>query len=83
VADNAGVQTARLGVETGVFPLFEVEDGVKYTMSSGTKNKPVEEYLKVQKRYHHLSDEDIAAIQADVDEEWGRLTGRASASRPG
>jgi len=83
VADNAAVQTARLGVETGVFPLFEVEDGVKYTMSSGKKNKPVEEYLKVQKRYRHLSDEDIAAIQADVDEEWGRLTSRASASRPG
>ncbi len=80
VADNAAVQTARLGVETGVFPLFEVEDGLKYKMSVETKNRPVEEYLKIQKRYRHLSAEDIETIQADVDEEWERLIGRASAT---
>ena len=77
VADDAAVQTARLGVETGVFPLFEVEDGLKYTMSVDAKTRPVEEYLKLQKRYRHLKPEDIEHLQADVDEEWQRLLRRA------
>ncbi|HJN24735.1 MAG TPA: thiamine pyrophosphate-dependent enzyme [Rhodospirillales bacterium] len=82
VADDAAVQTARLGVETGVFPLFEVEDGLKYTMSVDAKTRPVEEYLKLQKRYRHLKPEDIEHLQADVDQEWDRLLRRASATDP-
>jgi len=78
VADDAAVKTARLAVETGVFPLFEVEDGINYTMSDNTKNKPVEEYLKIQKRYRHLSAEDVKVIQADVDQEWERLQRRTT-----
>ncbi len=82
VADNAAVKTARLAVDTGVFPLFEVEDGINYTMSKSTKSKPVEDYLKVQKRYRHLTPQDIELIQADVDLEWERLLDRASATGP-
>lgn len=79
VQDNSAVQVARLAVETGVFPLFEVEDGLKYTLSVDTKTRAVADYLKQQKRYRHLSDDDIAALQADVDEEWERLLSKASA----
>ena len=82
VADNAAVQTARMGVETGVFPLFEVEDGINYIMSKSTKSRPVEEYLKLQKRYRHVTQEDIEVIQNDVDQEWERLLGRVSSTGP-
>ncbi len=77
VADNAAVKTARLAVESGVFPLFEVEGGLTYTMTKATKTQPINDYLSLQKRYRHLNDEQIAQIQQDVDEDWQRLTTRA------
>ncbi|MCV0427987.1 MAG: pyruvate ferredoxin oxidoreductase [Roseibium sp.] len=74
VADNAAVKTARLGVESGVFPLFEIEDGVRYTMTVDQKNQPIDAYLAEQKRYRHLSDDARNKLQAEVDETWARLT---------
>lgn len=73
IADNSAVKTARMAVESGTFPLFEVEDGLTYKMSSTIKNQPINDYLALQKRYRHLSDTDIAELQKDVDEEWDRL----------
>jgi pyruvate ferredoxin oxidoreductase beta subunit len=67
------VQTARLVVQTKIFPLYEVIDG-KYRLSRKIKKpKPVTEYLKLQRRFRHLSEEDIALIQERVDREYDRL----------
>ena len=79
LADDAGVKVARMAVDSGVFPLFEVEDGLNYTLSSDARSQSVDGYLKVQKRYRHLGAEEIAGIQADVDQEWERLQRRVSA----
>ena len=47
---------ARLAVETGVFPLYEVENG-EYKMSlEPAKLRPVKDYLKSQGRFRHLSE---------------------------
>jgi pyruvate ferredoxin oxidoreductase beta subunit len=65
--------TARLAVQTKVFPLYEVIDG-KYVMSRKiTKPKPVSEYFDIQRRFRHLTDSDIAYIQQRVDEEYAKL----------
>ncbi|MCP4471950.1 MAG: pyruvate synthase subunit beta [Gammaproteobacteria bacterium] len=77
VADDAAVKTARMAVDSGVFPLYEVEDGVDYTMTINTRNQAVNAYLKQQKRFRHLSDADISDIQADVDWGWEYLLDRA------
>ncbi|NOX40596.1 MAG: pyruvate synthase subunit beta [Alphaproteobacteria bacterium] len=78
VADDSAVKTARLAVEAGVFPLFEVIDGLIYKMSSSDKTRPVDAYLQQQKRFRHLKPEDIAGFQTDIDQEWERLELRAS-----
>lgn len=80
VADNAGIKVTRLAVDSGVFPLYEVEDGVKYTLNHTQKSMPVNEYLSQQKRYKHLSEQDIAEIQSGIDKEWARLEKRTQAS---
>ena len=67
------VQTARLVVQTKIFPLYEVIDG-KYRLSRKIKKpKPVTEYFKLQRRFRHLTEEDIALIQERVDREYDRL----------
>ena len=67
------VQTGRLVVQTKIFPLYEVIDG-KYRLSRKIKKpKPVTEYFKLQRRFRHLTEEDIAFIQERVDREYDRL----------
>jgi len=66
------INIARLAVETCIFPLYEVENG-KYTVSRKPKKKPVKEYLEVQGRFKHLTDEIIGQIQARVDKTWEKL----------
>lgn len=78
--DDAAIATARLAVDTGVFPLYEVEDGQRYTLNQTTKTRPVKDYLMTQKRYGHLSAEDLDEIQLMVDRNWARLVERAAAS---
>lgn len=67
------LELPRLAVETCVFPLYEIENGV-YSISKKPKQKlPVTEYLKVQGRFRHLTDQQIQYIQDHVDETWDLL----------
>ena len=76
LAEDMGVTSARLAVETGMFPLYEVENGAKYTLNWKSKDKPVNDYLTMQKRYRHLSQAQLDEIQAAVDADWARLQGK-------
>jgi pyruvate/2-oxoacid:ferredoxin oxidoreductase beta subunit len=75
--ESFSVKVGRLGVRTGVFPLYEVEHGEKYTINLLTENVPVEEYLKLQGRFIHLKEAEIQWIQENVDKELERLKRRA------
>lgn len=67
------IKVARLATETNVFPLYEVENGV-YTINRKFSNpKPVVEYLKLQGRFYHLTEEEVQFIQSQVDQSWERL----------
>jgi pyruvate/2-oxoacid:ferredoxin oxidoreductase beta subunit len=77
VPSDMTVQLSRLAVKTNVFPLYEVEQGREYTLNH-TGNLPVEDYLKGQGRFAHLTDEDIQTIQATVDGDWELLVRKAT-----
>jgi pyruvate ferredoxin oxidoreductase beta subunit len=67
------IEMGRLAVRTGIFPLYEIENG-KLTLNVDTPQlKPVEDYLKAQGRFRHLSPEDIKQIQEDVTAEYAAL----------
>jgi len=69
-----------LAVETNVFPLYEVEDGKRYTINHEPRCLPVQEYLLKQGRFRHLKEDQIRQVQMDVDEEWEKLKRRADYS---
>ena len=71
--DKFGPKTSRLAVESGVFPLYEVENGETYTLNHGPSGVPVSEYTAIQKRYRHLTQSDNDALQGEVDRNWVRL----------
>lgn len=72
VPSEMSVKIARLAVQTNIFPLYEVKEGVKYTLNY-KGNRQVEEYLKVQGRFKHLKDNDFEQIQNMVNEDWQLL----------
>jgi len=76
-----GIEIGKLAVQTGVFPLYEVENG-KYKLSMKVANrKPVQDYLKPQGRFRHLSEDDIKTIQERTDEEYEKLMKLVEESR--
>jgi len=67
------IRMGRLAVETGIFPLFEVEEG-KYKLSFDVpQRRPITDYYKLQGRFRHLSEETITEIQQRVDKEYAKL----------
>lgn len=78
VKDNEGVKVSRLAVDTGLWPLYEVEYGTKYTINRGPQGIPVAEYFKLQSRYKHLTPEMIEELQRETDYAWELLQARAS-----
>lgn len=67
------IKAGRLAVETGIFPLYEVENGrYKFTVEVGIL-RPVSDYLKIQGRFRHLDEGMIGKIQKRVKEEYERL----------
>ena len=53
-ASNETIHIARLAKECGLFPVFEAEYGTVTAVSKIRRPVPVEEYLKLQKRFAHL-----------------------------
>jgi len=69
---NMTMEIARLGVNSGLVPLFEMEDGRVIKVQKIKKRIPVTDYLKPQKRFRHLfaaeCQAEIERLQAIADE---------------
>ncbi len=75
------IRIGRLAVETGIFPLYEVEDG-KYRLNFDfPKLRPVTDYMKLQGRFRHLSEDIIKKIQQRVSADYAELKEKASVGK--
>ena len=76
------IKVAREAVLTGMWILYEWENGVfrltgpSKTLLDRRRRRPVEEYLKLQGRFRHLTREEVKRIQEQVDESWRRIEER-------
>jgi pyruvate ferredoxin oxidoreductase beta subunit len=67
------VEIGRLAIKCGLWHLSEYENG-KVVINMAAKNpEPVEQYLKSQRRFRHLSEEEVAMIQQVRDQELKNL----------
>jgi len=70
------VEMSRLAVETGAWVLYEMINGEMHftgyskRLLAGKERKPVEEWLKMQGRFRHLTEEDIKKIKEGIDAKW-------------
>ena len=77
IPSEKSISIARLAVQSNMFPLYEVENGVDYTLNY-QGNVEVDAYLKAQGRFRHLNEEETGLIQAMVDEDWDLLMQKVS-----
>ncbi len=74
---DLSIKLGRLAVETGVFPLYEIEAG-RYRLSIDfPKLRPLKEYIKLQGRFRHLPDAMVAEIERQNHQEYEQLKERA------
>ena len=70
-ASSHTVRIARLAAESGLFPVFEAERGEVTGVKKIRRQVPVEEYLRLQRRYAHLfkprRDDILDRLQAAAD----------------
>lgn len=72
IPTNETIALSRLAVQTGVYPLYEIEKGI-LKLSMDIKSKPISEYLQRQGRFKYLTEEEIKKIQAHVDSEYEKI----------
>ena len=76
------IEIGRLAVQTGFWPLYEVING-EFILSKdskrfvdSTKRKPIEEYLKIQKRFRTISDSQIKEYKRYINDQWEMIKER-------
>lgn len=73
----------KAAADTCFWPMYEVENGEKWTLTYEPKKKlPIEDFLKLQGRFRHLlepgKEGQVAKMQAEVDKRWVALLKKCS-----
>ena len=67
------VEIAKMAVQAKIFPLYEVENGVYKISRKPKKEVDIGQYLRMQGRFRHMTEEDIQRFKDDVEREWNLL----------
>jgi pyruvate ferredoxin oxidoreductase beta subunit len=79
VDSSLSIAVGRKAVATGMWILYEIENGqLKLTGKSKyivnpAKREPIEEYLKLQGRFAHITDEEIEQLQKIREAKWTKI----------
>jgi pyruvate ferredoxin oxidoreductase beta subunit len=72
-----------LAVKTGIFPLYEVENGTYKMNMDSPKLRPVTDYMNTQGRFKHLTPDVIEHIQQKVTEKYEELRQKSAPAEAG
>ncbi|RLB18326.1 MAG: pyruvate synthase subunit beta [Deltaproteobacteria bacterium] len=75
------IQVARMASQCGIFPIYEVEEGVVKVNVVPKERMPVSKYLKAQGRFRQMSEEMIEKVQKLVDKQWEDLLNRTERTK--
>ncbi len=67
------IEVGKLAVASGAWPLYEIDKG-RFSLSlAPAKLEPIENYLKTQRRFHHIRPEQAMEIENRIEREWSLL----------
>ncbi len=81
-ASDLTILLGRMAAENGLFPIYEVDAGRYIINVDPGELKPIKEYLSLQGRFRHLTDQDVDFIQTRVTERFERLRKMAALTGP-
>jgi pyruvate ferredoxin oxidoreductase beta subunit len=67
------IELSKLAVDTGLWVLYEIENGNFKLSYRPAQLKPVADYLKVQRRFKHLSEDEMKKIQEHINNYWAQV----------
>jgi pyruvate/2-oxoacid:ferredoxin oxidoreductase beta subunit len=70
--DDKGIEVSRLAVECGIWPLYEWKDST-FRLANIPRKATIRDYVALQRRYAHLSDEDIEDMEQYVRQQDGLM----------
>lgn len=79
--DERAIDMGRMAVQSRVFPLVEVEHGTDWRFTMDPEHVPVQDYIRAQGRFRHLTDEQIGHISDAVDYRYEHLRDLAERSQ--
>jgi pyruvate/2-oxoacid:ferredoxin oxidoreductase beta subunit len=71
--ERHSVTAARLAVESRLFPLYEVVDGVEWRITEAPPPRPVTDYLQLQGRFGKLTPAQVDGVQRTAEDEYALL----------
>jgi pyruvate/2-oxoacid:ferredoxin oxidoreductase beta subunit len=71
IPSDQTIQFARKAVDSGLWELYEVEDGLR-KRTVEPKLIPVKDYIAPQKRFSKISEEEIADLQQQINTYYGK-----------
>src|SRR4030042_224167 len=71
--ESKTVEIGKLAVQTGAWPLMEIDEGNFKLNIKPKELRPIAEYLKPQGRFRHLSEVQLEYLQKDAQIEWNAL----------
>jgi pyruvate/2-oxoacid:ferredoxin oxidoreductase beta subunit len=73
LAPDSTIEMCRNAVESNFFPLWEAENGnIRFTYES-KEAKPLNTFVKMARKFSHLTDEDIQVLQEQTENRFARL----------
>jgi len=67
------IEVARLAVETGFFPLYEVENGIYIRLNRESRGLPLENFIRLQGRFSALTSDQIEELKREIELRWELL----------
>jgi pyruvate ferredoxin oxidoreductase beta subunit/2-oxoisovalerate ferredoxin oxidoreductase beta subunit len=68
--EKNAIRIARKAVTSRTFPLLEVENGERLILTDVPDPTPVREYIELQGRFRHFTDQQAEAFEEDVARRW-------------
>ena len=75
------IAVTRMATQSGVFPIYEIEDGTYRMNIVPAAMIPVEDYLRSQGRFGDMSEDMMQSVQEQVNGRWQELLAQAEGSK--
>jgi pyruvate ferredoxin oxidoreductase beta subunit len=67
------IKMSKLAVQSGMWPLYEIEAGILNLNKDFKELKPIEEYLEQQGRYKKLPPDGVQKLRSLINKHWTEL----------